>query len=81
MKKILIIISILLISSNIFSISYGKTSSSTISNDINILLLVPNNYGALLHQSKDVFESFGWNITLTGVYQDLNSLIIQMNLS
>ena len=34
---------------------------------INILMMVPQYFGALCHRVIDIFDDYGWNITLTGV--------------
>lgn len=42
-------------------------------NGINVLLLVPNYFGALCHRVIDTFNDYGWNITLVGVTETISA--------
>ncbi|UCE17257.1 MAG: DJ-1/PfpI family protein [Gemmatimonadota bacterium] len=35
--------------------------------DVNILILIPSNYGTNYHLDRDDFELFGWDVTLAGI--------------
>ena len=35
-------------------------------NDVNLLVFVPNKYGANLFLNLEIFEQFGWHVTLAG---------------
>lgn len=41
-------------------------------NEVNILLIAPESYGANLNFNYDCFENYGWNITITGTKPTIN---------
>lgn len=58
-----------------FSLNYERINQYEEKNDINILIMVPSYFGALGYRAIDIFNDYGWNITLTG----LNDVIFGCN--
>jgi len=83
MKKIIsiIIIEILMFSSlGAYGLSINNNEFNTVSKvvstqnkGINVLLFVPNYFGALCHRVIDIFNDYGWNITLVGVTDTISA--------
>ncbi len=39
--------------------------------NVNILVVLPNKYGANYYLNRDNYEQYGWNVTLTGVWESI----------
>lgn len=74
MKKIISILILMIF----IMISYGSSAfyvneikcyqvQVNSSNSVNILMMIPKYFGALGHRVIDIFNDYGWNITLIGV--------------
>ena len=39
---------------------------------VNLLVILPDKYGTCFHKEKNIFDLYGWNVTITGLTEYVN---------
>jgi hypothetical protein len=72
MRKIMLILCFtFLISGTLRQIPEITANDDLSTYDVDILFIMDHNYGANYHFIRQILEQYGWNVTITGLFETL----------
>lgn len=72
LHRILLIICLTCLISGMFNQNSVIATDDLSTHDVKILFVMDHNYGANYHFIRPILEQYGWNVTITGLFETLN---------